>query len=293
MLKKTIFRFFILGLLCLSFDSCHVDDSPFPSTSTLMQSITNDAMGAVGGVQTAVSVAGPPLSPFQAACYAAIGCYTGLCASGAFNANRNQTQWLNNYSQKIGLIKVNDEARALYSKNNLSFAAIGQLHNNMLDKWAKSKSKVPFGNNLETKEFMINNFDETVSLLDMPPAICLVEPTLKANPDFANKLTEIGVNSVNYNLNNTQDVEDIFNNLAQQNQNLADGILIMKGIAVNAWNIYLTGNYNNLANYLHIEVNKVNENYYNLDMSNFAVSTAMINIFTHSYYYWYYYLPAS
>jgi len=282
MIKKIWLKFIGMTLVVLLINSCQPEDPP-PSTPNILQSMTNDAYGAVAGVQTAVYAIGPPTSLAHVICYAAWGTWTALSASGTFNAQFHQ--WPNNYGSRMNISLINDTASKLYDANNLQYAELGKLHNDILHRWAINNPGVVFGNNATTKAFIRLNF----STSPYAPLPCTEELNPSQNDSIADHLTELGANSPNYNLNSISDVAEQFNILAQQNQNLAAGILVIKPIVIEAWNLYLSGNYYNLVSYLHNEVNKVNNNFYNLDYENLAVAISMINITTHSYYYWYYY----
>ena len=274
MSKKIIILYFLLGLLSLSFYSCQKDDAP-PGVPELMQDITNDAMGAVGGVQTSIGIAGPPTTLAHVICYSAVGIWTGLSASGAFTFGK--PNWENKYGKNMDIEKINQNALALYDKGNLEYAKLGRLHNNMLHKWAIKYPGVLFGDNTTTKDFMREYFEVTGDYANP------CEGGLQLGVE--DNLTKIGTTS-NVNVTTLQQLENQFNILAQQNANLAQGIMLIKGITINACNMYIAGNYQQLQSYLHVEVNKVNSNYYSLDLSNLTVAIAMINITTHSYYYW-------
>ncbi len=274
MLKQTILSLLFITLISLFIYSCQKDDAP-PTVPQLMQDVTNDAMGAVGGVQTAIGIAGPPASLPHVICYSAIGIWTGLSASGAFTFGK--PNWENRYGTNMDIEKINQNSLALYDKENLEYAKLGRLHNNMLHKWAIKYPGVLFGDNSTTKDFMREYFESTGNY---------------ANPceggfqlGIEDNLTKMGTTN-NVSVTNLQELENQFNILAQQNTNLSDGIMLIKGITINACNMYIDSNYQQLQNYLHVEVNKVNNNFYSLDLSNLAVAMAMINIVTHSYYYW-------
>lgn len=274
-MKKRIITFTILAAVLVLYNfSCQRNDPP-PTVPELMQDITNDAMGAIGGVQTSIGIGGPPTTLAHVICYSAVGMWTGLSASGAFSFGK--PNWENKYGRNMDIEKINQNALALYDRNNLEYAKLGSLHNNMLHKWALINPGVLFGNNSVTKDFMRTYFDAMGDY---------------ANPceggfhyGIEDNLTTLGTTS-NVNITTLEELENEFNILAQQNPNLGVGIMIIKGITINACNMYIAGNYQQLNEYLHIEVNKVNNNYYILDLSNLAVAIAMINIVTHSYYYW-------
>jgi len=279
MFKKTLFFIIFITFVSLTFNSCKKEDAP-PSVPELMQDITNDAMGAVGGVQTSIGIGGPPTTLAHVVCYSAVGIWTGLSASGAFAFGK--PNWEKKYGRNMDIEKINQNALALYDKNNLQYAKMGRLHNNMLHIWASEHPGVLFGDNKITKDFMREYFEKTATGdYAYPPPPCEQAFYL----GIEDNLTTIGTTS-NVSVTTLQELENQFNTLAQQNINLADGIMIIKGITVNACNMYIAGNYTQLLNYLHSEVNKVNNNYYSLNLSNLAVAMAMINITTHSYYYW-------
>ena len=158
MLKKTIWLAIFVAITSFIFLSCQRDDVP-PTVPHLMQDVTNDAMGAVGGVQTAIGVGGPPTTLGHVICYSVVGIWTGLSASGAFTFGK--PNWEKKYGRNMDIEKINQNALALYDRENVEYAKLGQLHNNMLHKWAKQHPGILFGNNTITKDFMREYFEAT------------------------------------------------------------------------------------------------------------------------------------
>jgi len=274
-MKKILYP---VALTILFLPSCGHGPEPQAPTAP---SITNDITGAIGGVEIATDIGGPPVSLPQVVCYSLVGVWTGLSASGFFGEMR---QGWPGQNYNVDLNAVTQQARTAYAPGQDQYSDLGEIHNKVLDAWARSAHRSSFGDNDETKSFISGFFDSSTMVAGRAQP-CYGGRMGRYIP-VVDSLTRIGVKGAILSLDDIPDIDSYFDGLLAKYPKFTSSINVFREIIKKTFVFTDEKRTAELEAYMRDEVGKMNSNYYNFDYTNLAAAIAMANIFVHSYYYW-------
>lgn len=232
----------------------------------------------IGGVQVAMILFGPPMTPMQSVCYAAYGSASAIIASTR-TATLLENWPINSFPSDVN--KINERALGFYDSTVIDFSSIGQIHNQGLECFKIANCRVE---NSPVSRNLFYNFVDTSTLLNNKATLCFGKQKLVENSE---ELFNNGYYSVDIDFN-SQNIQIKYDSILNQNPYAREAIEIIKNLSLSMWSYYKNNDIELAEQHLKSEVNKINSNEYGLDIINYTFAVTMANIFVYSYCYWTY-----